>query len=154
MFSWIHLPNQLLPPFRFQTNLHQTAFLLIVTGSSRQYGWTRRAPRRIIHPQIASKLSIVLHSTTRVRGITDSCVLAEEKRAESPAGDLSYFHLRPDEGKEAYATTQVTAGRIGNPEDDVDSEMPAFRAEFEKRSSLDQLVRDGAQRMLRVAIIC
>jgi len=34
----------------------------------------------------------------------------------------------------------------------VDSEVLQFRAQFEQRSPLDQLVRDGAQKMLQAAI--
>lgn len=33
-----------------------------------------------------------------------------------------------------------------------DAEVVAFRAQFEERSSLDVIVRDGAQRMLQAAI--
>ena len=42
---------------------------------------------------------------------------------------------------------------VGNPEaKTVDAEVVAFRSHFEERSSLDELVRSGAQRMLQTAI--
>ena len=34
----------------------------------------------------------------------------------------------------------------------IDSEVLQFRAQFDQRSPLDQLVRDGAQKMLQAAI--
>ena len=48
--------------------------------------------------------------------------------------------------------SKVTTGRGSNPEVEVDSEVIAFRSQFEERSPLDQIVRDGAQRMLQQAI--
>ena len=42
--------------------------------------------------------------------------------------------------------------RINLEAETVDSEVLAFRAQFESRSPLDQIVQDGAQRMLQAAI--
>lgn len=47
---------------------------------------------------------------------------------------------------------KVTTGCVTNPVAEVDSEVLAFRAGFEERSPLDQIVHDGAQRMLQAAI--
>ncbi len=47
---------------------------------------------------------------------------------------------------------KVTTQRVTSPEAEVDPEVLAFRAQFERRSPLDQIVRDGAQRMLQAAI--
>ena len=48
--------------------------------------------------------------------------------------------------------SKVTTGRASIPEVEVDSEVIEFRSQFEERSPLDQIVRDGAQRMLQQAI--
>ena len=48
--------------------------------------------------------------------------------------------------------TKVTTGCLTNPEPEVDAEVLAFRAQFGDRSPLDQIVQDGAQRMLQMAI--
>ncbi len=49
--------------------------------------------------------------------------------------------------------SKVTKAQRINPEvESVDSEVVAFRAQFDSRSSLDQIVQDGAQRMLQAAI--
>lgn len=49
--------------------------------------------------------------------------------------------------------TKSTKQRVATPEASaVDPEVIRFRSHFEERSSLDQIVRDGAQRMLQSAI--
>ena len=49
--------------------------------------------------------------------------------------------------------SQVTKDARVNPEGQTsDAEVVAFRAQFEARSVLDQLVHEGAQRMLQAAI--
>ena len=49
--------------------------------------------------------------------------------------------------------SKVTKTQGLNPESrTVDSEVVAFRAQFESRSTLDEIVQDGAQRMLQAAI--
>lgn len=50
--------------------------------------------------------------------------------------------------------SKVTTGRVSIPEVEVevDSEVIAFRSQFEERSPLDQIAREGAQRMLQQAI--
>ena len=49
--------------------------------------------------------------------------------------------------------SKVTKAQGLNPESrTVDSEVVAFRAQFESRSTLDEIVQDGAQRMLQAAI--
>ena len=49
--------------------------------------------------------------------------------------------------------SKVTKAERLNPEaETVESEVVAFRAQFESRSTLDQIVQDGAQRMLQAAI--
>ena len=49
--------------------------------------------------------------------------------------------------------SKVTKERQRNPEvEPMDSEVVAFRAQFEARSSLDEIVHDGARRMLQAAI--
>ena len=48
--------------------------------------------------------------------------------------------------------SKVTTERVTNPEAEFDSEVLAFRAQFEERSPLDQIVLEGAQRMLHTAI--
>lgn len=49
--------------------------------------------------------------------------------------------------------SKVTKAQGLNPEArTVDSEVVAFRAQFESRSTLDEIVQDGAQRMLQAAI--
>ena len=47
---------------------------------------------------------------------------------------------------------KVTTQRVTNPEVELDSEVLAFRAQFEEQSPLDEIVRAGAQRMLQTAI--
>ncbi len=62
------------------------------------------------------------------------------------------FHQRPDKGNGGYATSKVTTVAASIPEAKADAEVLAFRAQFEERSPLDQIVRDGAQQMLQAAI--
>lgn len=47
---------------------------------------------------------------------------------------------------------QSTREAVGNPVAGMDAEVVAFRAQFVEQSPLDQIVRDGAQRMLQAAI--
>ena len=49
--------------------------------------------------------------------------------------------------------SEGTKVSVGNPEAKTfDPEVLSFRSNFEERSSLDELVRAGAQRMLQTAI--
>ena len=47
---------------------------------------------------------------------------------------------------------QSTREAVGNTVAGMDAEVVAFRAQFGEQSPLDQIVRDGAQRMLQAAI--
>jgi transposase-like protein len=59
-------------------------------------------------------------------------------------------------GHEEYAMSKSTRVRTerpaSNPDAQPDPEVLAFRAQFDERSPLDEIVRDGAQRMLQAAI--
>lgn len=49
--------------------------------------------------------------------------------------------------------TKSTKQRVATPEaSTIDPEVIRFRSHFEERSSLDEIVREGAQRMLQSAI--
>jgi len=48
--------------------------------------------------------------------------------------------------------SQSTKVHTNNPVVDPDAEVLAFRAQFDERSPLDQIIREGAQRMLQAAI--
>ena len=49
--------------------------------------------------------------------------------------------------------TKSTKEITENPEaDQLDPEVVAFRAQFEERSALDEIVCDGARKMLQAAI--
>jgi len=62
------------------------------------------------------------------------------------------FHQLAQRGLEGYAMNQTTTFRSGIPEEQVDVEVANFREHFEGRGLLDQVVRQGAQRMLQQAI--
>ncbi|HIQ22729.1 MAG TPA: IS256 family transposase, partial [Planctomycetes bacterium] len=47
---------------------------------------------------------------------------------------------------------KVTTGQPPRPEAEPGPEVPAFGNEFDAASPLDELVREGAQRMLQVAL--
>jgi putative transposase len=49
-------------------------------------------------------------------------------------------------------TDRPVAGKAATLEASPDAEVLAFRAQFDERSPLDEIVRDGAQRMLQAAI--
>ena len=63
-------------------------------------------------------------------------------------------------GHKEYAMSKSTKLRTGSPVAsqtdspvaEPDAEVLTFRAQFDERSPLDQIVRDGAQRMLQTAI--
>jgi putative transposase len=62
------------------------------------------------------------------------------------------FHQLAQRGLEGYAMNQTTTFRNVIPEEQVDLEVANFREQFEGRGLLDQVVRQGAQRMLQQAI--
>jgi transposase-like protein len=66
---------------------------------------------------------------------------------------IHQFHQRPDEGTKEYAMTQttVTTKKVPAPES-LDAEVVQFRAQFDQKSPLDEIVRRGAQEMLQTAI--
>ena len=65
------------------------------------------------------------------RGITDCCVLAEEKKAAYPAGDLISFHQRPNEGMEGYAMKQTTTAAFAFQRNRSIWKSPTFVEQFE-----------------------
>ena len=48
--------------------------------------------------------------------------------------------------------TKTKTDRRSTPVDTVDSEVIAFRQQFDQRSPLDQIVQEGARKMLQEAI--
>ena len=48
--------------------------------------------------------------------------------------------------------SQSTKEAVGNPVAELDAAVVTFRAQFGDQSPLDQIIRDGAQRMLQAAI--
>ncbi len=56
------------------------------------------------------------------------------------------------QGHKEYARRKVTTERRVNPVEHTDPEVLAFRAQFDDRSPLDEIIRTGAQQMLQTAI--
>jgi putative transposase len=56
------------------------------------------------------------------------------------------------QGHKEYAMSQSIAEHPSVPAEKLDPEVVQFRQQFEDRSTLDQIVREGAQRMLQAAI--
>lgn len=63
------------------------------------------------------------------------------------------FYQRPDEGTKQYAASQSTATMPSGPAvDTVDGEVVQFPPQLDSKSPLDEIVRQGAKRMLQAAI--
>ena len=61
-------------------------------------------------------------------------------------------HFSDPTRAQGHAMTKTKTDRRSTPVDQVDSEVIAFRQQFEDRSPLDELVREGARKMLQEAI--
>jgi hypothetical protein len=66
------------------------------------------------------------------------------------------LELQPSNGPKwakEYAVTKTKTDRADVPVDEqVDPEVISFRAQFDQRSPLDEIVKEGARRMLQTAI--
>ncbi len=66
---------------------------------------------------------------------------------------LKLQHLSSPKWAQGHAVSQTKTDRQVTPVDDqLDSEVIAFRAQFDQKSPLDELVREGARRMLQSGV--
>jgi len=73
------------------------------------------------------------------------------KKVAHPA-DVHHYFSRPT-WAQGHAMTKTKTDRRSTPVDQtIDSEVVAFRQQFDERSPLDQLVQEGARKMLQEAI--
>lgn len=72
------------------------------------------------------------------------------KKVAHPA-DVHHYFSGPTWAL-GHAMTKTKTDRHSTPVDTVDSEVIAFRQQFDDRSPLDQIVQEGARKMLQEAI--
>ncbi len=66
---------------------------------------------------------------------------------------LKSQHLSRPKWAQGYVMTQTKTDQHAVPVDEaLDPEVISFRTQFDQRSTLDEIVREGARRMLRAAI--